>query len=83
MQSELVQLVAHRRASDDNTQEKHVSRLAQSKGYRLEKVGKGPHHGRFCLVNVAHGSRAAPDIPGAGFSFSLDEAEASLMKASA
>lgn len=33
-----------------NTQKKHVSR---SKGYRLEKAGIGPHHGRFCLVNVA------------------------------
>ena len=65
-----------------NTQEKHVSQLAQSKGYRLEKVGKGPHHGRFCLVNVAQGSRVASDIPGAGFSFSLDEAEVWLMKAS-
>jgi hypothetical protein len=63
-----------------NTQEKHVSRLAQSKGYRLEKVGKGTHHGRFCLVNVAQGSRVASDVPGAGFSFSLDEAEAWLMK---
>src|SRR5204863_3579177 len=30
-----------------NSQEKRVSRIAQSKGYRLEKVGKGPHHGRF------------------------------------
>ncbi len=39
-----------------NTQEKQVSRLAQSKGYRLEKVGKGPHHGRFCLVSVAQDS---------------------------
>lgn len=64
-----------------NTQEKQVSRLAQSKGYRLEKVGKGPHHGRFCLVSVAQGSRVASDIPGAGFSFSLQEAEAWLVKA--
>jgi hypothetical protein len=63
-----------------NTQEKHVSRLAQSKDYRLEKVGKGPHHGRFCLVNVAQGSPVASDISGAGFSFSLEEAEAWLMK---
>ena len=64
-----------------NTQEKHVSRLALSKGYRLEKVGKGPHHGRFSLVSVAQGSRVASDIPGAGFSFSLQEAEAWLVKA--
>ena len=64
-----------------NSQEKHVSRLAQSKGYRLEKVGKGPHHGRFCLVGMAQGSRVASDIPGAGFTFSLQEAEAWLVKA--
>ena len=64
-----------------NSQEKHVSRLAQSKGYRLEKVGKGPHHGQFCLVRMAQGSRVASDILGAGFSFSLQEAEAWLVKA--
>ena len=56
--------------------------LLKARAIELEKVGKGPHHGRFCLVNVAQGSRVASDIPGAGFSFSLDEAEAWLMKAS-
>ena len=35
-----------------NSQEKRINRAAQTKGYRLEKVGKGPHHGRFCIVNV-------------------------------
>lgn len=64
-----------------NSQEKHVSRLAQSKGYRLEKVGKGPHHGRFCLVSLAQGSRVASESPVAGFSFSLQEAEAWLVRA--
>jgi len=63
-----------------NAQEKHVSRLAQSKGYRLEKVGKGPHHGRFSLVSVAQGSRVASGIPDAGFTFSLQEAEDWLVK---
>jgi hypothetical protein len=63
-----------------NAQEKHVSRLAQSKGYRLEKVGKGPHHGRFSLVSVAQGSRVASGIPDAGFTFSLQEAEDWLEK---
>lgn len=63
-----------------NAQEKHVSRLAQSKGYRLEKVGKGPHHGRFSLVDVAQGSRVASGIPDAGFSFTLQEAEEWLAK---
>ena len=63
-----------------NTQEKHVTRLAQSKGYSLEKVGKGPHHGRFSIVHRAEGSRVRSDIPDAEFSFSLQEAEDWLTK---
>jgi hypothetical protein len=63
-----------------NAQEKQINRTAQSKGYRLEKVGKGPHHGRFAIINVAQGSRARSDIPGAEFSFSLDEADAWFAK---
>lgn len=62
-----------------NSQEKHVARLALGKGYRLEKVGKGPHHGRFALVSD-QGSRVSPGIPGAGFTFSLQEAEDWLTK---
>jgi hypothetical protein len=58
-----------------DSQEKRISRAAQTKGYRLEKVGKGPHHGRFSIVNVAEGSRVASGISGAEFSFSLQEAE--------
>ena len=63
-----------------NSEEKRVNHIAQSKGYRLEKVGKGPHHGRFCIVNVAEGSRIASGIPGAEFTFSLQEAENRLAK---
>jgi len=63
-----------------NSQEKRVSRVAQTKGYRLEKVGKGAHHGRFAIVNVAEGSRVASGIAGAEFSFSLQEAEEWLAK---
>jgi hypothetical protein len=63
-----------------NSQEKRVSRVAQTRGYRLEKVGKGPHHGRFAIVNVAEGSRVSSGIPGAEFSFSLQEAEKWLTK---
>ncbi len=63
-----------------NSQEKHVTRLALSKGYRLEKVGKGPHHGRFALVSE-QGSRVPSATPGAGFTFSLQEAEDWLTKA--
>ena len=63
-----------------NSQEKRVNRIAQTKGYRLEKVGKGPHHGRFCIVNLVEGSRIASGITGAEFSFLLQEAEDWLTK---
>jgi hypothetical protein len=63
-----------------NTHEKQVTRTAQNKGYTLEKVGKGPHHGRFALVNKAQGSRANSGVVGAEFSFTLEEAEAWLAK---
>ena len=61
-----------------NSQEKRVNRMAEAKGYRLEKVGKGPHHGRFAIVHGAKGSRMPSGVAGAEFSFSLDEAEAWL-----
>ena len=63
-----------------NVQEKRLARLAETKGYSLEKVGKGPHHGRFAIVNKAQGSRAASGIPGAEYTFSLQEAEDWLAK---
>lgn len=63
-----------------NTQEKHVTRLAQGKGYTLEKVGKGPHHGRFSIIDKAEGARVRSGIPDAEFSFSLQEAEDWLAK---
>ncbi len=63
-----------------NSQEKRVNRIAEGKGYRLEKVGKGAHHGRFSIVKVAEGSRVASGIPNDPFSFSLEEAEAWLTK---
>ena len=63
-----------------NAQEKRVSRAAESKGYHLEKVGKGPHHGRFSIVKKATGSRMLSGIPGSEFAFSLQEAEDWLAK---
>jgi hypothetical protein len=63
-----------------NSQEKRVTRLAESKGFRLEKVGKGPHHGRFSIVSKAHGSRMPSGVPGSEFTFSLQEAENWLSK---
>ena len=64
-----------------NTQEKHATRIAASKGYVLEKVGKGAHHGRFSIIHKAQGSRVRSEVPGAEFSFSLQEAEDWLAKA--
>ncbi len=55
------------------SQEKRITRLAQAKGYQLEKVGKGVHHGRFCIVGS--GTRVPSGISGAEFSFTLEEAE--------
>jgi hypothetical protein len=58
-----------------NAQEKRVNRTAETKGYVLEKVGKGPHHGRFAIKNKAEGARVPSGIAGAEYSFSLQEAE--------
>ena len=63
-----------------NSQEKRANRMAQAKGYRLEKIGKGAHHGRFSIVKISEGARVSSGIPGDEFSFSLDEAEAWLAK---
>jgi len=63
-----------------NSQEKRVNRLAQARGYRLEKVGKGEHHGRFSIVRLSDGSRAPSGVVGDPFTFSIDEAEAWLVK---
>jgi hypothetical protein len=62
------------------SQEKRVTSLAEGKGYRLEKVGKGAHHGRFAIIKASEGARISSGIPGDEFSFSLDEAEAWLAK---
>ncbi len=61
-----------------NTHEKQITRMAAAKGYRLEKVGKGPHHGRFALVKISEGARMNSGVRGAEYSFSPDEAEAWL-----
>jgi hypothetical protein len=64
-----------------NAHEKRVTRTALTKGYTLEKVGKGPHHGRFSIVKTSQGSRMPSGIPGAEYSFSIDEAEDWLTRA--
>ncbi|MBA4174364.1 MAG: hypothetical protein C0511_17360 [Hyphomicrobium sp.] len=64
-----------------NSEEKRLSQTAASKGYRLEKVGKGPHHGRFGIVKIAEGSRMNSGVAGAEYTFSLQEAQAWLASA--
>ena len=66
-----------------NAQEKHVNRIAATKGFRLEKIGKGPHHGRFSLIHTTQGARMTSGVQGAEFSFSLQEAEDWLAKLAA
>ena len=61
-----------------NAHEKRIIRVAEAKGYRLEKVGKGPHHGRFAIIKIAEGARMNSGVAGAEYSFSADEAEAWL-----
>jgi hypothetical protein len=43
-----------------NAQEKRVNRIAELKGFRLEKAGHGKGHGRF--MNVAEGGRVRSDV---------------------
>jgi hypothetical protein len=64
-----------------NAHEKRVSEMALIKGYKLEKVGKGVHHGRFAIVNIAQGARMTSGIQGSEYTFSIDEAESWLAKA--
>ena len=53
--------------------EKSVYRLAERKGFRLDKVGKGQQ--RFSIVDLASGGRMASGVPEHEYSFSLEQAE--------
>jgi hypothetical protein len=61
-----------------NADEKRVNQIAERKGFHLEKAGHGKGHGRFCIKNVAEGSRVRSGVPDHEYSFSLEEAEAWL-----
>jgi hypothetical protein len=61
-----------------NSQERRVSRIAEQKGFRLEKAGHGKGHGRFCIMNLAEGERMRSGVLDHEYSFSLEEAEAWL-----
>ena len=58
-----------------NAQEKRVNRIAELKGFRLEKTGHGKGHGRFYIMNLAEGARMRSGILDHEYSFSLEEAE--------
>ena len=61
-----------------NAQQKRVNRIAEFKGFRVEKAGHGKGHGRFYIMNVAEGGRMRSDVLDHEYSFSLEEAEAWL-----
>ena len=55
----------------NNSQEKRVNRIAHTKGYRPENVGKGSHRDGFSIVHLVEGTRCCVGVSGDGFSFSL------------
>ena len=62
-----------------NAEEKRVSRLAERKGFHLEKAGHGKGHGRFCIMSPAGGGRMRSGVHDHEYYFTLDEAEAWLI----
>ena len=56
--------------------EKRVHHLAERKGFRLAKVGKGQH--RFYIIHVGSGGKMPSDAPGHEYSFTIEEAKAWL-----
>jgi hypothetical protein len=61
-----------------NADEKRVKKLAERKGFHLEKAGHGKGHGRFYIMNVAQAARIRSGVLDHEYSFSLEEAEAWL-----
>ena len=61
-----------------NADEKRVKKIAERKGFHLEKAGHGISHGRFYIMNVAEAARMRSGVAEHEFSFSLEEAEAWL-----
>ena len=61
-----------------NADEKRVNRIAERKGFRLEKAGHGKGHGRFYIVNLVEGARMRSGVADHEYSFSMEEAEAWL-----
>jgi hypothetical protein len=74
----MILLKAHRNDSMTNAEEKRINRIAERKGFRLDKAGHGKGHGRFCIINLGEAARMRSDVPDHEYSFSLEEAEAWL-----
>ena len=53
--------------------EKRVHHLAERKGFRLAKVGKGQH--RFYIIDAGSGAKMPSDALGHEYSFTLEEAK--------
>jgi hypothetical protein len=69
---------AHQERPMTNAQEKRLKRIAERKGFRLDKAGHGKGHGRFYIMNLAEGCRMRSGVLDHEYSFSLEEAEAWL-----
>ena len=61
-----------------NAQEKRVHRIAELKGFRLEKGGHGKGHGRFYILNLTEVQRMRSGVLDHEYFFSLDVAESWL-----
>jgi hypothetical protein len=46
-----------------NSQERRLSRIAEQKGFRVEKAGHGKGRGRFCIISLAEGERMRSGSP--------------------
>ena len=53
--------------------DKSIHRLAERKGFRLDKVGKGQH--RFAMIDLASGGKIPSGVAGHEYSFTLEEVE--------
>jgi len=52
------------------SQEKRLNRIAERKGFRLDKAGKGTAHGRFYIMNLSEGGRMRSGVLDHEYSFS-------------
>jgi len=62
-----------------NAQEKRVNRIAERKGFRLDKGGHGKGHGRFYIMNLTEGERMRSGVLDHEL-LSLEEARRRLLR---